>query len=593
MRRALPIFLALAGLCAPAAVAQAAPPPAAPVKGASAPARTTTDGPPTVTAADLRFTPGRVLRDGTPQQAGLSPDAVAAIGKDAASYMNPSPTMPYYPGAVVLAARNGVVAAQDAMGYALRYSDDKPTELPRDQWIPMRNDTIFDLASMSKLFTTVAAIQQIQRGRIDLNQTVAHYLPAFGQNGKDTITIRELLTHTSGLRPDLPFYNYPDRASQEAALFADTPQATPGTAYIYSDLNMITMQFVLEKVTGKTLDVLVRDGITRPLGMRDTGYNPPASEKPRIAATEYEHKPYAALDRGLVWGQVHDENSYALGGVAGHAGVFSTAHDIAIFAQMILDGGRYGHARVLDEDSVRLLFTDFNTAFPGNAHGLGFEIGLRWYEDAMTSPVTIGHTGYTGTSIVIDPISRSFVILLTNRVHPTRNGPSINPARRAVARDLGRAVPVRPAEGRDAWFSQMADGKTATLTAPMPAGATKLSFDLWYDTEETDLGVLETTTDGTTWTPAPLSLRSGRNSWTVNGSFSGFSGRRWAKATATLPAGTTAVRWRYTSDPAYQGRGVYVDGVRAWNADGHVVFNGERPADAARFQPAGWVLSSN
>jgi CubicO group peptidase (beta-lactamase class C family) len=593
MRRALPIFLALAGLCAPAVAAQAAPAPVAPVKGASAPARTTTAGPPTVTAADLRFTPGRTLRYGSARQAGLQPDAVAAIAKDAAGYMNPSPTLPLYPGAVVLAARNGVVAEHAAMGYALRYADDKPTELPRDQWIPMRKDTIFDLASMSKLFTTVAAIQQIERGRIDLNATVASYLSGFGQNGKDTITIRELLTHTSGLRPDLPFYNYTGRAAQEAALFADTPQAKPGTAYIYSDLNMITMQFVLEKVTGKTLDVLVRDGITGPLGMRDTGYNPPASEKPRIAATEYEHKPYAALDRGLVWGQVHDENSYALGGVAGHAGVFSTAHDIAIFAQMILDGGRYGHARVLDEDSVRLLFTDFNTAFPGNAHGLGFEIGLRWYEDAMTSPVTIGHTGYTGTSIVVDPISRSFVILLTNRVHPSRNWGSINPARRAVARDLGRAVPVRPAEGRDAWFSQMADGTTATLTVPMPAGAAKLSFDLWYDTEETDLGVLETSPDGRTWTPAPLALRAGHTTWTVAGPFSGFSGRRWATATATLPAGTTSVRWRYTTDPAYEGRGVYVDGVRARDAAGHLLFDGERPADAARFQAAGWVRSSD
>jgi CubicO group peptidase (beta-lactamase class C family) len=593
MRRALPIVLALAGLSAPAAVAQATPAPAPPAKGAAAPARTTAAGPPTVTPADLRFTPGRTLRYGSARQAGLEPDAVAKIAEDAASFMNPSPTMPMYPGAVVLAARNGVIAEHAAMGYALRYADDKPTELPRDQWIPMRKDTIFDLASMSKLFTTVAAIQQMQRGRIDLNATVASYLPGFEQNGKGAITIRQLLTHTSGLRPDIPFYNYTGRAAQEAALFADKPQATPGTAYIYSDLNMITMQFVLEKVTGKTLDVLVRDGITRPLGMRDTGYNPPASEKYRIAATEYEHKPYAALDRGLVWGQVHDENSYALGGVAGHAGVFSTAHDIAIFAQMILDGGRYGHARVLDEDSVRLLFTDFNTAFPGNAHGLGFEIGLRWYEDAMTSPVTIGHTGYTGTNIVIDPISRSFSILLTNRVHPTRNGPSINPARRAVTHDLGRAVPVRPAVGRDAWFSQMNDATTATLTAPMPAGASHLSFALWYDTEETDLGVLETSPDGTTWTAAPLALRAGRTTWTVAGPFSGFAGRRWATATATLPAGTTAVRWRYTTDPVYQGRGVYVDGVRAWNAAGHLVFNGERPADAARFQAAGWVRSTN
>jgi CubicO group peptidase (beta-lactamase class C family) len=576
MRRTLLAVLAAASLFAPA-TAQAAP----------------ASGPPTATADDMRFTPGSTLRYGSAAHAGLLPDQVEAIAKDAAAFMEPSPVHPLYPGAVVLAARNGTIVTHEAMGYALRYADDKPTELPRDKWIPMRKDTIFDLASMSKLFTTIAAIQQIERGRISLNATVASYLPEFAQNGKAAITIRQLLTHTSGLRPDLPFYNYQDRAAQEAALYADRPQATPGTAYIYSDLNLITTQFVLEKVTGRPLDALVRDGITGPLRMSDTGYNPAASEKPRIAATEYEHLPYAALNRGLVWGQVHDENSYALGGVAGHAGVFSTARDIATLAQTILDGGRYGHARILRDESVRLLFTDFNTAFPANSHGLGFELNQRWYMSGMSSPITIGHTGYTGTSVVIDPLSRSFVILLTNRVHPSRNWGSINPARQAVAQDLAQALPVRPAEGRDAWFSQNNDKTTATLTAPLPAGAARVSFDLWYDTEESDMGALETSPDGKTWTAAPMSLRSGRNAWTAPGTFSGFAGRRWAQGTATLPAGTTAVRWRYTTDPLYKGRGVYVDGVRAFDGTGHAVFNGERPADAARFQPDGWVVSSH
>ena len=572
------IILTAACLCAPA-VAQAAP---------------KASGPPTVTAADLTFTPGRTLHYGSAASAGLLPDQVAAIAKDAASYETalPGAAHPLYPGAVVLGAHNGTIVQHSASGYALRYADDTPTELPQDQWIPMRNDTIFDLASMSKLFTTIVALQEIERGKISLDATVASYLPGFAQNGKGTITLRQLLTHVSGLRPDLPFYNYTGRAAQEQALYAEKLQNPVGTAYVYSDLNLITMQFVLEKVTGKTLDVLVRDGITKPLGLKDTGYNPPASKKPRIAATEYEHTPYAALNRGLVWGQVHDENSYALGGVAGHAGVFSTAHDIAVLAQMILDGGRYGHARVLRDSSVRQIFTNYNTAFPSNSHGIGFELNQRWYMGGLSSPVTAGHTGYTGTDIVIDPLSRSFSILLTNRVHPSRNWGSINPARHAVAQDLARAIPVRPAVGRTAWFSQTKDKTTATLTAPV-AGATKLSFDLWYDTEESDLGVLETSSDGTAWTPAPFALRSGHNAWTVNGTFSGFSDRRWARATATLPAGTTSVRWRYTTDPLYEGRGVYVDGVRALNGSGHVVLDGERPADAARFQADGWVVSSS
>jgi CubicO group peptidase (beta-lactamase class C family) len=566
----------------------------APAVAQADPAAAPPSGPPTVTASDLKFTPGRTLHYGSAASAGLLPDQVAAIARDAAAYETalPGAAHPLYPGAVVLAAHNGTIVQHSASGYALRYSDDKPTELPRDQWIPMRDDTIFDLASMSKLFTTIVALQEVERGKIDLDRTVATYLPGFAKNGKGSITLRMLLTHTSGLRPDLPFYNYTGRAAQEQALYDEQLQNPPGTAYVYSDLNLITMQFVLEKVTGKTLDVLVRDGITGPLGLKDTGYNPPATEKRRIAATEYEHKPVAALDRGLVWGQVHDENSYALGGVAGHAGVFSTAHDLAVLAQTILDGGRYGHVRVLGESSVRQIFTNFNQAFPSDSHGIGFELNQRWYMGGLSSPVTAGHTGYTGTDIVIDPLSRSFSILLTNRVHPSRNWGSINPARVAVAQDLARAIPVRPAEGRTAWFSQTNDKSTATLTAPV-TGATKLSFDLWYDTEETDLGVLEASPDGTTWTPVPFSLKAGHDSWTSDGTFSGFEDRRWTKATAALPAGTTQVRWRYTTDPLYEGRGVYVDGVRAYDAHGHVVLDGERPSDAARFVAGGWVVSSN
>lgn len=546
-----------------------------------------TAGPPTASAADVRFTPGRTLRTGSARDAGLLPGPIARLGPDIAAYTKPSPTYPEYPGAVVLAARNGVVAANDATGYAVRYEDDTPTEFPADQQIPARPDTIYDLASMSKLFTTIAAVQQIQRGTIRLDAPVATYLPDFARNGKAAITIRMLLTHTSGLQPDLPFYDYTGRAAQEQALYDVKPQNPPGTAYVYSDLNMITMQFVLEKVTGRTLDALVRDGITKPLRMTDTMYNPPASLRPRIAATEYEHVPPAQLNRGLVWGRVHDENAYALGGVAGHAGVFSTTRDLAVLAQTVLDGGRYGNTRILDEDSVRLLFTDFNTAFPGNAHGLGFELNLPWYMDGMSTPVTMGHTGFTGTSIVIDPLSHSFVILLTNRVHPSRNWGSNNPSRRAVARDVARAVPVRPATGRDAWFGGQADDTTATLTAPIAAHT--VAFDLWYDTEPTDEGAFEASPDGRTWTPVPLSLRAAPYAWTVPGTFSGYAGRRWAKATATLPAGTTRVRWRSTTDPLNLGRGIYVDGVRAWDAAGHEVFNGDRRPSA--FQADGWTRS--
>ena len=391
---------------------------------------------PKVTVPDVRFAPGQGLRFGSAQDAGLAPGPVAAIAGDAARFMRRRS----YPGAVVLAARDGVIVSHQAMGYALRYADDKPTELPRERRIPMRTDTIFDIASLSKLFTTLVAVRQVERGTLALNAKAASYLPEFGERCKHHITIRQLLTHTSGLRPDLPFHKYKTRAEQLRLLYAEKPRATPGKAYIYSDLNLITLQLVLEKVTGQWLDALVRDGITRPLGMIDTGYRPPGARRSRVAATEDQHAPPARVDRGLVWGQVHDESAWALGGIAGHAGVFSTARDLAILAQTLLNGGRYGQARVLSEDSTRLLFTDFNRRFPAHSHGLGFELDQRRYMDRLASPVTIGHTGYTGTSLVINPRSRAFVILLTNRVHPSREWGSINHARRAVAHDLARAI---------------------------------------------------------------------------------------------------------------------------------------------------------
>jgi CubicO group peptidase (beta-lactamase class C family) len=558
--------------------------------GTAAPA----GGPPTVTGADLRFThPSQTLRYGTAGQAGLVPQYVDRIADDITGYLRPSPTYPEYAGAVALAAHDGVIVAHDAAGYALRYADDTPTELPPDQWIPMRPDTIFDLASMTKLFTAIAAVQLIQAGRVDLNAPVARYIPAFAANGKANITIRNLLTHTSGLPadPDPSLCDYPTNDQRWAAVYAVAPFAPPDTAYLYSDMNMMTMGKVIEAVTGQTLDQVIAQRITRPLAMTDTMFNPPASLRPRIAAEEFQ--PWTG--RGIVWGSVHDENAYCVGGVSGHAGLFSTAHDLGVLAQALLDGGRYGRARILSEESVRSMFTDYNQAFPGNAHGLGFELDQRWYMDGLTSPVTAGHTGYTGTSIVIDPLSDSFVILLTNRVHPSRNWGSNNPSRRAVARDLALAMPVRPAAGPTDWFSGTSDATTATLSVPVavPAGGARLSFDLWYDTEETDIGALEASSDGgATWRPVPFALRVGGDGWQTDGSFSGFEGRQWLHASAQLPGLTTDLRWRYTTDSLYQGRGVYLDAVRVTGPHGVLLDDG-RPADAARFQPHGWVIGRN
>lgn len=549
-------------------------------------------GPPTVTSSDIRFArPAQVLRYGTAEKAGLVPRYIDQIADDITRFLRPSPTYPMYPGAVALAVHDGVIVAHDAVGYALRYINDAPTEMPPDQWIPMRRNTIFDVASVTKLFTAIAAVQLIEDGLIALDAPVVRYIPAFAANGKSDITILNLLTHTSGLPadPDPSLCTYATHDEMWAAVYAVAPLTPPNVAFLYADMNMMTLGKVIETVAGQSLDRVIARRITEPLGMTETTFNPRASLKPRIAAEEYQPQ----TGRGIVWGSVHDENAYCVGGVSGHAGVFSTANDLAVLAQAILNGGQYRGSRILSQDSVRELFTNYNQAYPTHAHGLGFELDQRRYMGALSSPVTAGHTGFTGTSIVIDPLAHSFVILLTNRVHPSRNWGSINPARAAVGSDLAMALPVRPTRGRTAWFAGTADNTTTTLTIPLTvaAGGARLSFDLWYDTAGTDSGAVETSSDGgTTWQLVPLSLQVHNYSWQTDGSFTGFEGRQWLRASAQLDAATTNVRWRYTTGPSPHGRGVYVDAVRVDSPQG-LLFDDSRPRDAALFQPNGWTAS--
>nr|WP_199700792.1 serine hydrolase domain-containing protein [Jiangella rhizosphaerae] len=538
------------------------------------------------------MSPRTTLHEADPADVGLDPDRIEALVDRAAAYTEtpPGATHPLYSGMTVLAAHGGRVVAEDAAGWALRFADGTGAELPRDEWIAADTDTIYDLASVSKLFTTIVVLQQVEAGRVDLDAPVAQYLPAFAANGKEAITVRQLLTHTSGLVAWLPLWrDWPTPEARIAAVLNTTPASPPGTTYVYSDLNMITAGLIAEAVTGEPLDELVADGITGPLGMADTGYNPPASELERIAATEFQATP----PRGLVRGEVHDENAWSLNGVAGHAGVFGTAQDLARLAQAILNGGAYGGERILRPDTVETMLTDENAAFPGNAHGLGFELNQRWYMDALSSPSTAGHTGFTGTSMVIDPQSRSFVILLTNRVHPSRNWGTINPARRAVAHELAYALAVDPRSGDDAWRAHEGDATTSTLSLPVElSGSSTLLFDLFVDTESTDRLMLERSADGgATWTPVPFTARAGADRVdAADGVISGYQGRQWWTVRAGLPGdGDTILRWRYVTDALYQGRGVYVDGVKV-RTRGKPVFDGEREPE--RFVADGWVRSA-
>ena len=537
---------------------------------------------------DHGFAPANtVLSDASPRSLGLDDAPIAeSVARIHAHEQTPDGRPPLIPGGVAIIGDERRIIERDASGWALRYAD-ATTELPRDQWEPMRTDTIFDLASVSKLFTSVAVVQLVEEGHVSLESPVAAYLPEFAANGKAAVTVRQLLTHTSGFTSWLPLWSrHPDRGARIRAVMDQPLTNPPGSTYLYSDLNLITLGVLVETLRGAPLDDVVREHITAPLGMTDTGYNP--TDTARTAATEYQASP----PRGMVRGEVHDENAWSLGGVAGHAGVFSTADDLAILAQALLNGGTYDGRRILSRRSVEDLVTNLNEDFPGDAHGLGFELDQRWYMDALSGPRTAGHTGYTGTSLVIDFTSRSFAILLTNRVHPSRSWGSVNLARREWAHGLAASMGIRPRHGDTAWFTGAENAATTTLstpTLPVGAGGARLGFDLFLDTEETDLLHLERSTDGgVTWTPLPFEVVDRGETAASDGVIAGSGTRRWVQVRADLEPGAQQLRWRHTTDGGYLGRGVAVDDVLVGGAGG-VLLDGERTPNA--FTAVGWRLA--
>ena len=524
---------------------------------------------------------------------------------------------PAYAGAAVLVARHGVIARSMGLGFARRYADAK-TALPRGQWIPARASTIFDLASLTKVFTATAATQLMADGRLQLEAPVVRYLPEFSQAGKSGITIRMLLTHTSGLpaEPMPLLWNpvYTSNGQRWAGVMATVPVAPPGAQYLYSDVNYLTLQRVIERVTGRGLDRVIHDGITGPLGMHDTMFSPPSRLRPRIAATEYQMPPGEPA-RGMLWGSVDDENAWALGGVAGHAGLFSTTHDLAIFSQMILNKGTYAGVRIVPRAWGERFFRDYNRAYPGNGHSLIMQIDqYPDYFGAMDTLHTIGHTGFTGTSMVLNPIDDSFAILLTNRIHPSRDWTldyGNNPQRQAVADDVARAVAVRPLVGKYSWFSGMTNSpldatvRTApsTLTVPINAGTNgalvDLHFNLWYRLIPAQAGpaaqeaALQTSLDGgVTWQSLGFTIGSkGRSIAHPDGLLSGLQTVGWSAGVARLPrpasgSGRVLVRFVVTNQAPWQGRGLYVNHLVA-HAGQRLAFDDGRARDARTVVLAG------
>lgn len=535
------------------------------------------------------------LVPGEPEEVGLQDEPIAEARTEIAEWtQGPGGTdgeHPLYAGAVSVLGHDGTVVSQDHTGWELRYADGDGTELPEDEWEPVEQDTIFDMASVSKLFTSIVVLQQVEAGRVALDDPVAQHVPEFAVGGKKDVTVRHLLTHTGGLPPFIPLWrDYPDVESRIQAALTVEPETDPGEKYVYSDLSMITLGVLAERVSGNTLDELVHEGITEPLGMVDTGYNPSPEQVERTAATEFQATP----DRGMVRGEVHDENAWSLGGIAGHAGIFSTGSDMAILAQAMLGGGAYGGERILTEDSVEAMITDENSEFRGNAHGLGFEIDQRWYMSGLSGPRSVGHTGYTGTSLVLDYDSRSFAVLLTNRVHPSRDWGSNNPARRALAQGLAEALRLPPRHGDDAWSAAITPDTTSTIQAAIPSSpaGSRIAFDLFVDTEETDVFALESSVDGgQSWQPVPFEARERGSTHRFDGGTVGASGHRtWWQVTAhgpEQPVGSQLLlRWRHTTDALYNGRGVLIDGVRVTVRGHGTVLDGEHQPES--FTLDGW-----
>jgi uncharacterized protein YbbC (DUF1343 family)/CubicO group peptidase (beta-lactamase class C family) len=351
-----------------------------------------------------------------------SPTGNAAIitrGADFANIdalMNAAVARGSIPGGVVLIGHNGKVVYRKAYGM-------RSLEPGREA---MTVDTIFDLASLTKCIATATSVMKlVQEGKIRLNDPVAAYLPEFAKNGKSDITVRELLTHFSGLTEDLDLKTaWKGRDTAYQMVMDQKPAFPPGSRFLYSDINFETLGFIVEKVSGMSLDEYAAKNIFEPLGMKDTRFLPPAAWLPRIAPTEYDESHH------MLRGVVHDPTARRMGGVAGHAGLFSTADDLAIYAQDILTG-----FHVLTPLTVEKMTTPQQPPTSTVLRGLGWDIDSPYSSNrGELFPIgSFGHTGFTGTSLWIDPFSDSYVILLTNAVYPHGHSSSIVSLRARVA----------------------------------------------------------------------------------------------------------------------------------------------------------------
>jgi CubicO group peptidase (beta-lactamase class C family) len=327
-----------------------------------------------------------------------------------------------FPGAYAVVGTHAGVLAEDSVGHL----DWGPSPVPDEH-------SLWDLASLTKVTGMTTAIMQLyEQGKIDLDAPLQRYIPEWQGSHKELVTIRALITHTSGLPADKPYDRLTHDPDSIAKLLFSTPLDTlPGVRMVYSDIGAYMLGRLVERISGETLDQYLLKHVFGPLRMNETMYRPPAWLKPRIAPTEID-----PIRGGKVWGVVHDERAYYLGGVSAHAGLFSSAHDMSRFAQMYLNGGELDGVRIIQPGTIQ-----FFTTRQVQDRALGWQKpDGKNSAGHLMSERAFGHTGFTGTSIWIDPDRDVFVILLSNRVNPTRNNNKIGRVRVALSDAVMSAI---------------------------------------------------------------------------------------------------------------------------------------------------------
>jgi uncharacterized protein YbbC (DUF1343 family)/CubicO group peptidase (beta-lactamase class C family) len=377
------------------------------------------------------------------------------------------------PGAVLIVGHDGQVVYRKAYG-------SRAIEPRREQ---MTVDTIFDCASLTKVIVTTTAIMQLwEQGKFRMSDPVAKYLPEFAQNGKQDITIRQLLIHYSGLGPDLDLTKpWEGKETAYRMAFEVTPERSPGAVFVYSDINFVVLEALVERLSGESLDEYADKHIFGPLDMKETRFVPPHSWEPRIAPTEDDENHH------LLRGVVHDPTARRMGGVAGNAGVFCTADDLAIFAQALLDGGR----NILTPATVAKMTAPQQPVNGTAVRGFGWDIDspLSTNRGELLPVGSYGHTGFTGTSLWLDPTTKTYIVLLTNAVHmnvvPPKEKGSAVALRTKVATAVAAALALDPAQAEKM--------RVATLTGynEMQSAARKLAVR--NGTVKTGIDVLEET----------------------------------------------------------------------------------------------------